>query len=102
MYLLAGNGEQRVYVIPSRDMVIVRLGERGSSRSDTRASVWTGRGGELDNELVRRVLRSVTDVPYDDPGPYAGSDLYLPPLDEGVVGDAQDVEQATAGVLPGG
>ena len=74
MYLMAGSGEQRVFVIPSRDLVIVRLGERGSRDLDTRISVWSGRGGEIDNELVRLVLRSVTDVPYDDPGPYAGSD----------------------------
>lgn len=100
MYLMAGSGEQRVFVIPSRDIVIVRLGERGSRDLDTRISVWSGRGGEIDNELVRLVLRSVTDVPYDDPGPYAGSDPYLPPLDDGVVGDALDPEHATAGVLP--
>ena len=42
-------------MIPSRDIVIVRLGERGSREGDTRASVWTGRGGELDNEIVRRL-----------------------------------------------
>lgn len=98
MYLMAGSGEQRVFVIPSRDLVIVRLGERGSKEADTRVSVLTGRGGELDNELVRRVLRAVTDVPYEDPGPYAGSDLYLPPPDEGIVGDAQDPEHAAAGL----
>jgi hypothetical protein len=101
MFLMAGSGEQRVYVIPSRDMVVVRLGERGSREADTRSSVWTGRGGELDNELVRRVLTAVTDVPYDDPGPYAGSDPYLPPADEGLVGDAQDPEEAAAGLGAG-
>ena len=95
--LMAGNGEQRVYVIPSRDMVIVRIGENGSWEGDTRASVWTGRAGELDNELVRRVMLAVDDVPYDDPGPYPGSDLVLPPLDRGVVGDARDVDQVLAG-----
>ena len=36
MYLMAGTGEQRVFVIPSRDIVIVRLGERGSRELDTR------------------------------------------------------------------
>jgi CubicO group peptidase (beta-lactamase class C family) len=95
--LMAGNGEQRVYVIPSRDMVIVRLGENGSWEGDTRASVWTGRAGELDNELVRRVMLAVDDVPYDDPGPYPGSHLVLPPLDRGVVGDARDFDQVLAG-----
>lgn len=98
MFLAAGSGEQRMFVIPSRDLVIVRLGERGSREGDTRASVWTGRGGELDNELVRRVLRAVRDVPYEDPGAYKGSDVVLPPPDDGVAGDAHDPEQAVAGL----
>ncbi|MGH2836917.1 MAG: hypothetical protein ACRDJY_01045, partial [Thermoleophilaceae bacterium] len=29
MYMFCGSGEQRVFVIPSRDLLIVRLGERG-------------------------------------------------------------------------
>lgn len=101
MFLFAGSGEQRTFVIPSRDIVIVRLGERGSREADTRASVWTGRGGELDNELVRRVLRAVTDVPYDDPGPYEGSDPYVGGPDQGIPGDARDPEGAAAGVGAG-
>lgn len=99
--VMAGSGEQRVYAIPSRDMVIVRLGERGSREGDTRVSLWTGRGGEVDNEIVRRVLRAVTDVPYDDPGPYRGSELRLPPADTGVVGDATDVEEVLGGLGAG-
>ena len=54
MFLMAGMGEQRTYVIPSRDLVIVRLGDRGSRELDTRVTLWTGRGGQLDHELVRR------------------------------------------------
>ena len=99
--IMAGSGEQRTYVIPSRDMVIVRLGDRGSREGDTRTSVWTGRGGELDNELVRRIMLAVRDVPYDDPGPYEGSELFLPPADAGVVGDARDLPQVLAGVGAG-
>ena len=98
MYLFAGSGEQRVFVIPSYDIVIVRLGERGSREGDTRASVWTGRGGELDNELVRRVLISLYREKYKDPGPYPGSDLYIPPPDDGIAGDAFDWEHAAAGL----
>jgi CubicO group peptidase (beta-lactamase class C family) len=101
MFLMAGSGEQRVYVIPSRDLVIVRLGERGSREGDTRVSLWTGRGGEVDNELVRRVLLAVTDKGYEDPGAYPGSDVVLPPPDSGIVGDAQDVEQVAAGLGAG-
>lgn len=97
-FLMAGSGEQRTYVIPSRDMVIVRLGDRGSREGDMRVSVWTGRGGELDNELVRRVMLAVTDVPYDDPGPYPGSGLTLPPADDGIVGEALEVDDILAGV----
>ena len=99
--ILAGSGEQRTYVIPSRGMVIVRLGERGSREGDTRTSVWTGRGGELDNELVRRIMLAVRDVPYDDPGPYGGSELFLPPADAGVIGDARDVPHVLAGLGAG-
>jgi CubicO group peptidase (beta-lactamase class C family) len=99
--IFAGNGEQRVYAIPSRDMVIVRLGENGSFEGDTRASVWTGRGGELDYELVRRVMLAVTDVRYADPGPYPGSETVLPPADQGIAGDAGDPEQVAAGLGAG-
>ena len=100
MWMFCGSGEQRVWAIPSLGLLIVRLGDRGSREGDTRASVWTGRGGELDNELVRRVLVSVTDVRprYRDPGPYPGSDVFLPPLDDGVVGDAADWQWAASGL----
>jgi CubicO group peptidase (beta-lactamase class C family) len=98
VFLMAGNGEQRVYVIPSRDMVVVRLGENGSLEGDTRVSVFTGRGGELDYELMRRVMLAVTDVRYGDPGPYPGSDVVLPPLDDGLVGDAQELDHVLAGL----
>jgi CubicO group peptidase (beta-lactamase class C family) len=98
VFLMAGNGEQRVYVIPSRDMVVVRLGENGSTEGDTRVSVFTGRGGELDYELMRRVMLAVTDVRYGDPGPYPGSGVVLPPLDDGLVGDAQETDHVLAGL----
>jgi CubicO group peptidase (beta-lactamase class C family) len=101
MLIMAGSGEQRVYVIPSRDLVIVRLGERGSREGDTRVSLWTGRGGEVDNELVRRVLLAVTDKGYKDPGQYPGSDVVLPPPDSGIVGEAQDVEEVAVGLGAG-
>jgi hypothetical protein len=88
----------RTYVIPSRDLVIVRLGERGSHDTDTRVSVWSGRAGEIDHEIVRRVLLAVDDVPYEDPGPYRSAGTVLPPLDRGILGDAQDMSSIVEGL----
>jgi CubicO group peptidase (beta-lactamase class C family) len=101
LYLMAGNMEQRLYVIPSRDLVIVRMGVQGDHEPDTRVSLFTGRAGQLDHELVRGVLRAVRDVPYEDPGEYPGSDLVLPPPDDGIVADALDAEQVLAGLGTG-
>ena len=99
MVLMAGMQEQRTYVIPSRDLVIVRMGLPGSKEPDTRVTIFAGRAGELDHEILRGVLASVLDVPYRDPGPYPGSDLVLPPLDDGLVGDATDPQDVMAGSL---
>jgi CubicO group peptidase (beta-lactamase class C family) len=99
MFGLVGLGEQRVWVIPSRDMVIVRLGDRGSLEPDTRVTVFTGRAGRLDYELVRRVMLAVEDVPYADPGPYTESKLVLPPLDTGILGDARNLDDVITGLL---
>ena len=91
MFMMVGLGEQRTFIIPSRDLVIVRLGERGSHEADTRVALWSDRAGEIDHEIVRRVLLAVTDVPYDDPGPYHSAGVILPPPDQGLIADAQDV-----------
>jgi CubicO group peptidase (beta-lactamase class C family) len=98
MFMMIGLGEQRTFIIPSRDLVIVRLGERGSHDTDTRVSVWSGRAGQIDHELVRRVLSAVIDVPYEDPGPYRSAGIILPPLDQGIVGDAEDVSSFVDGM----
>jgi len=98
MFMMVGLGEQRTFIIPSRDLVIVRIGERGSHEADTRVVVWSGRPGQIDYEIVRRVLLAVNDVPYTDPGPYQSAGLVLPPLDEGIVGDAQDVGSLVDGM----
>jgi CubicO group peptidase (beta-lactamase class C family) len=97
LYLMAGMQEQRVYVIPSIDMVIVRLGRPGSYELDTRVSVWTGRSGELDYELLRRILGSVTDAHVDVPAPYQGSDVVLPSTNQGLVQDATELNDVMAG-----
>lgn len=101
MEMFVGMQEQRVYVIPSRDMVIVRLGLPASRELDTRVTVFQGRAGEMDHEILRRVLRAVQDVPYSDPGPYQGSDLVLPPADTGIVGDATKTDDVLAGLGAG-
>ena len=68
--IFAGQNEQRTYVIPSLDMVVVRLGHNGSHDLDFRRSVWTGKSGQLDNELMRKLMLAVTNVKMKDPGPY--------------------------------
>lgn len=97
-YGMFGLGEQRTYIIPSRDLVIVRLGERGSHDPDTRVLVWSGRSGEIDHELVRRVLLAVTDVPYTDPGPYVSAGAHPPPIDQGLYQDATDAQENLDGM----
>jgi CubicO group peptidase (beta-lactamase class C family) len=99
MFGLVGMGEQRIWIVPSRDLLIVRLGDRGSMEADTRTTFFTGRAGRLDHELVRRVMLAVTDVPYKDPGSFRDTPLVLPPLNDGIVGDARHAEDVAAGVL---
>jgi CubicO group peptidase (beta-lactamase class C family) len=93
LFAMVGLGEQRTYIIPSRGLVIVRLGERGSHDPDTRVLLWSGRAGEIDWELPRRVLLAVTDVPYEDPGPYESAGAHVPPVSEGIYGDALDLAE---------
>ncbi len=98
MVMMVGMLEQRAWIIPSRDLVIVRLGVPGSRELDTRISLFAGRAGQLDHEILRRVLRAVKDVPYDDPGRYQGSDLVLPSLDAGILADATDIGHVLTGL----
>jgi CubicO group peptidase (beta-lactamase class C family) len=101
-YAMVGFRNQRVWVIPSLDMVIVRMGEPGEFELDTRNSVWQSQTGVIDHEIPRRVLQAVTDVDVPDPGPYRMSDPAVPPLNEGVIGDAQETGDVMAGAgIPG-
>ncbi|MBI4729419.1 MAG: hypothetical protein HY775_07955 [Acidobacteria bacterium] len=75
MYMMEGMEDQRVYMIPSLDMEIVRLGVPGSREADTRSAVFTSAPGEFEHELLRMLMKAVTDgsVPVD-PGAYVGDD----------------------------
>jgi CubicO group peptidase (beta-lactamase class C family) len=96
--IFAGQNEQRTYVIPSLDMVVVRLGHNGSHDLDFRRSVWTGKSGQLDNELMRMLMLAVTDVRMSDPGPYRGSSFVAPSFEPDTVpGSARDPVQVLAG-----
>ena len=96
--VFAGNNEQRTYVIPSLDLVVVRLGFNGSREADFRRSVWTGKGGELDHELMRRVTLAVTDRRVKDPGPYAGSSPVMPSIDpDSIPGSVHEPSHVVAG-----
>jgi CubicO group peptidase (beta-lactamase class C family) len=72
MFLFAGLLEQRIIVIPSLDMVLVRLGVPGSrsGESDPFSLLLTTGPAEFDHEFTRLVMRAVTDVHVPDPGPY--------------------------------
>jgi CubicO group peptidase (beta-lactamase class C family) len=74
----AGQDEQRVAVIPSLDMVVVRLGQKGSKEADMRVAFWTGRGGEFDNGLMLRVQRAVTDKRVDTRDHYRSAGFVMP------------------------
>jgi CubicO group peptidase (beta-lactamase class C family) len=72
MFLFAGLLEQRIIVIPSLDMVLVRLGVPGSrsGESDPFSLLLTTGSAEFDHEFTRLAMRAVTDVHVPDPGPY--------------------------------
>lgn len=99
MYMMEGMEDQRVYMIPSLDMEIVRLGVPGSREPDTRSSVFTSAPGEFEHEWFRMLMGAVTEgsVP-QDPGPYAGDDP-VPTLDphSGLLYSAQHPEDGLAG-----
>jgi CubicO group peptidase (beta-lactamase class C family) len=98
MYLMAGLQEQRVYVIPSLDLMIVRVGGSGNREPDTRSTVFTSRSGEFEHEWFRQLMAAVKDAKIKDPGPYEYSDP-VPPLDPnyGILKSAMEPEHILAG-----
>ena len=98
MYYMAGIEDQRVYVIPSLEIVIVRFGGPGSREPDTRSSVFTSASGEWEHEFYRLFMEAVRGYPYKDPGPYEYSDP-VPALDPdyGMLKSAQEPEDWIAG-----
>lgn len=70
LYMMSGLFQQRVYVIPSLDMVVVRLGVHGNHETDLRSAVWTASNGEFEHEFFRILMRAVKDRAVPDPGPY--------------------------------
>ncbi|MGH2734445.1 MAG: serine hydrolase domain-containing protein [Actinomycetota bacterium] len=98
MYFMAGLQDQRVYVIPGLDLLIVRVGGVGSREPDTRSSVFTSASGEFEHEWFRRLMAAVEDAQVRDPGSYEYSDP-VPELDPqyGILKSAQEPEHIVAG-----
>jgi hypothetical protein len=75
MYSAAGFGDQLVLVIPSLDLVLTRSnGDNPRQRGDNP----TGRP-EFKHELLRRLMRAVTDKSMPDPGPFQAKGPIEPP-----------------------
>ena len=80
LYFMAGIQQQRVWVVPSLDLIVVRVGGSGDHEPDTRASVFTSSSGEYEHEFFRLLMASVENAEWTDPGPYEGDDP-VPALD---------------------
>jgi CubicO group peptidase (beta-lactamase class C family) len=100
MFLFAGLFEQRIIVIPSLGMVLVRLGSSGSrsGESDPFALLLTTASAELDHEFTRLVMRSITDTPVPDAGPYQakGPQEPAPTPNYGFIKSAQEQDHFMA------
>lgn len=73
LYMMNGLHQQRVYVIPSLQMVVVRTGVNANHTPDTRSSVFTADTGEFEHEFFRILMRAVKDQSVPDPGPFRHS-----------------------------
>ena len=98
MYFMAGIQQQRTWVIPSLDMVVVRVGGSGDRDPDTRSSVFTSSYGENEHEFFRLLMDAVMDADIEDPGPYENGSP-VPPLDPeyGIVKSSTEPDDMIAG-----
>jgi CubicO group peptidase (beta-lactamase class C family) len=98
MYSAAGSGDQLVTVIPSLDLVLTRSSaESPSGRGQPGSAGPTGKP-ELKHELLRRLMRAVTDTPRPDPGPYqAKGPVTSPDPNYGIAHSATETDDRAAG-----
>ncbi|HEX8064981.1 MAG TPA: serine hydrolase [Thermoleophilaceae bacterium] len=97
MYAMVGFQEQRVWVLPGLDMMVVRLGVTGDrDPGDASQSISTAEAGEFEHELGRRLMRAVRDATVPDPGPYSGQRALVADPDYGLFRSALDAQDFTA------
>lgn len=93
--------DQYVFVIPSLDMMVVRLGVTASREADTLRSVFTSKPGEFEHEWFRMLMGAFKGPrPAPDPGLYdhAHTDYTLPTDPEsGLLYSLQHPEDIPAG-----
>ncbi|MGQ0466314.1 MAG: serine hydrolase domain-containing protein [Sporichthyaceae bacterium] len=75
LYFFVGIGGQYLYMIPSLDLVIERVGMHPSRGKDGLFTEGSRGDGEFNWELFRLLDKVVTDASWQDPGPYQQLDL---------------------------